>query len=322
MSATSLNLGASLVGLAMAAAIVSPRRLRRPEAGLAIILFTVAVASAMITLQHSNVSDAAIDVYERVEFFLALLAGPLLYLYSRSSLREEQPAPRDAVHALPTLILLVGLPPITLLMAQQFAYTASTAWLFLRSETARPEQKIWPRRLIAGFVAIHIAQLIRLTFNDVAVLRNIVPTAMSAVVLTVAVWGFRASIVRSNGPKYAKSPLPEGADSLMDRLQQVIAVERAFVDPSLSLDRLAQKLGVPPHLLSRLLNDRVRVTFYEYVNKFRVEELCLLLKNRENDRYTIDALAERSGFASRSGFYAAFKRYTGLTPTEYRRRGV
>jgi AraC-like DNA-binding protein len=268
------------------------------------------------------VSDSAIDVYERVEFFLGLLAGPLLYLYSRSSLREEQLSRRDAVHALPTFVLLIGLPSITLLMAQQFGYTAATAWLFLRSETARTEQKIWPRRLIVGFVTIHVAQLIRLTLNDVAVLRNIVPTAMSVVVLTVAVSGFRTSILRSNGPKYAKSPLPEEADSLMDRLQQVIAVERAFVDPSLSLDRLAQKLEVPPHLLSRLLNDRLGVTFYEYVNKFRVEELSLLLKKRENDRYTIDSLAERSGFASRSGFYSAFKRYTGMTPTEYRRRGV
>jgi hypothetical protein len=54
MSATSLNLGASLVGLAMAAAIVSPRRLRRPEVVLAILLLTVAVASAMITLQPAT----------------------------------------------------------------------------------------------------------------------------------------------------------------------------------------------------------------------------------------------------------------------------
>jgi len=322
MSATSLNLGASLVGLAMATAIVSPRRMRRPEMGLAIILVTVAVASAMITLQHGDVSDAAIDVYERVEFFLGLLSGPFLYVYCRSSLRDEPVAPRDAVHALPTLVLFIALPPITLLMAQQFAYTAATVWLFLHSETARPERKIWPRRLISGFATIHIAQLVRLTFNDVAALRNIVPTAVSVVVLTVAVWGFRASIVRSNGPKYAKSPLPLDADALMDRLQHVIAVERAFIDPSLSLDGLAQRVDAPPHLLSRLFNDRLGVSFYEYVNKLRVDQLCLLLKDRENDRYTIDALAERSGFASRSGFYTAFKRYTGMTPTEYRRRGV
>jgi AraC-like DNA-binding protein len=307
MTATSLNLGASLVGLAMAAVIVFPRR-RMQEVGFATLLTTLAIASAMITLQHNTHSRAAIDIYERVEFLFGLLAGPILYLYTR----EEALRPRDALHAAPLLILLFGLPPITLMMAQQFVYTSVSASIVYRRRAFWG----WPARIIAAFIVIHVAQIVRLTFSDVAVLRNVVPTVMSLVVLTGAVAGFRSAIVRA--PKYAKSPLTD-PETLMRRLREVVVTDRAYANPALSLDSLAAKLGVSPHLVSRVFNERLGLTFYEFVNRFRVEDLCALLKDRSNDRFTIDALAERSGFASRSAFYAAFKRQVGMTPTEYRR---
>jgi AraC-like DNA-binding protein len=67
--------------------------------------------------------------------------------------------------------------------------------------------------------------------------------------------------------------------------------------------------------LDELLVQRKGISFVEWLNSFRIEYAKNLLLS--NDQYTIDALSTMSGFSSRSAFYAAFKKITQITPTEY-----
>jgi len=119
--------------------------------------------------------------------------------------------------------------------------------------------------------------------------------------------------------RYVRSSLGDAdASELESRLGAVMANERPWLDCNLSLDQLAAAAGASPHHLSELLNAKMGTSFNELVARHRLEEARQRLADPANDRYTIEAIAESSGFASRSSFYAAFRRAFGTTPTRYR----
>ena len=94
--------------------------------------------------------------------------------------------------------------------------------------------------------------------------------------------------------------------------------ERLYLDPALTLVRVARKLGLPQARLSQLLNDNNGTTFKQYIAQLRVDETQRLLLEQPDQ--TLEAIAEAAGFQSLSTFYAAFKKANGCTPALYRQR--
>ncbi len=115
------------------------------------------------------------------------------------------------------------------------------------------------------------------------------------------------------------SPDP-AEERLAHALQQLMAVERAYRREELSLASLAAELAVPEYRLRRLINQRLGFrNFNAFVNAFRLDEVCLALRNPEHRDLPVLTLALESGFQSIGPFNRAFKLLTGMTPTEYRK---
>lgn len=89
-----------------------------------------------------------------------------------------------------------------------------------------------------------------------------------------------------------------------------------FQDNELSLAKLAEASGLNIHLASKAINECSGGNFYDWVNLYRVEKAksLLLESNAQVSRICFDV-----GFNSKSTFYAAFKKVTGLTPGAYRK---
>lgn len=94
----------------------------------------------------------------------------------------------------------------------------------------------------------------------------------------------------------------------------------AYRDPAASLASIAGNLGVTAQALSQALNQHGGTTFSVYMAEWRVRHAREALLDPAHDFLTIEAIASRSGFASRSAFYRAFREHHGLTPVEYRAR--
>lgn len=108
----------------------------------------------------------------------------------------------------------------------------------------------------------------------------------------------------------------EELDLLKNRLTQLMAVERPFLDSNLNLVKLSEMLNLTPHKLSYTINSGYHLNFFQYVNQYRVEKAKeLLLNNSKN--YTVLAIAYESGFNSKTAFNTTFKKLSGQTPTEY-----
>lgn len=107
-----------------------------------------------------------------------------------------------------------------------------------------------------------------------------------------------------------------GMECLEHKLAKLNQREQPFLNPDLNLDELAAMLGTNHTYLSSFINHHFGVNFNDYLNGLRVEHACILLLSK-GQQISIDQVYERSGFHSRSTFYAAFKKHTGVTPAAF-----
>jgi AraC-like DNA-binding protein len=124
-------------------------------------------------------------------------------------------------------------------------------------------------------------------------------------------------------PKYQKSGLShEQSENYLHRLRQFMETKKIYTKSDLTLNELAERLAVPAHHLSQIINDRLQQNFYDLVNNYRVEEAKKRLLDPANQHLTILAIAYEVGFSSKSVFNAAFKRYAKMTPSQFKKRAV
>lgn len=121
--------------------------------------------------------------------------------------------------------------------------------------------------------------------------------------------------------KYKNTPLnTEESDYYHQQLQQIMQEEHPFLEPSLSLRQLAQRLDWHPNKLSQLLNDKIGKNFSEYINHYRVHTFMQLAQQPNNAHLSLLGLAFESGFNSKTTFNTFFKKETGMTPKQWRQQ--
>ncbi len=95
-------------------------------------------------------------------------------------------------------------------------------------------------------------------------------------------------------------------------------IKKPYLDPDLTLPKLAESLGVPTHHLSQVINEMHGSNFFDFINQFRVEEVKRKIQDPKFQNYSLLGIALESGFNSKSAFNRVFKNLTGTTPSEFR----
>lgn len=103
------------------------------------------------------------------------------------------------------------------------------------------------------------------------------------------------------------------------KLTVLVEKERVFLDPDLTLGKVADAIGIPAGYLSKLINEEHGKNFADYINYYRVEEVKRRLKDQQYDTLSIFGIALETGFNSKSSFNSAFKKVTGMTPSDYKK---
>ena len=101
-------------------------------------------------------------------------------------------------------------------------------------------------------------------------------------------------------------------------LKKAVKENDYYLDPELSLPSLAQKLEMPVHELSRIINTALKKSFNDFINEYRVAEVIKRMQDPAYDWITLVGIAYDSGFNSKSTFNLIFKKITGKTPAEYK----
>jgi len=118
--------------------------------------------------------------------------------------------------------------------------------------------------------------------------------------------------------KYAHSYIKGvDIDSVMERLYEIMELEKAFADEDISLKSVANELGVTTHQLSQILNEKIKKNFNTFVNEYRINEAKQLLVD-EPER-TILSVSVAVGFNSYVTFVTTFSKMVGISPSQYRK---
>lgn len=106
-----------------------------------------------------------------------------------------------------------------------------------------------------------------------------------------------------------------GTDEMGIRIEHFMLVQRAYLMPTLKISDVVRHIGSNRTYVSNWFNHNRQSTFFSYVNQLRIKHACDLLNTTD---MPLEAIAQESGFNSKSSFYRIFKNLKGCTPNEYR----
>lgn len=122
-------------------------------------------------------------------------------------------------------------------------------------------------------------------------------------------------------PKYQNSTLtPRASSSMLEQVVAYVAKNKPFLDNELRLSGLAEQLSISRHHLSQVINEQMGMSFSDFINSYRIKAAKEMLTDPAyEDQYIIN-IAYEAGFNNKTSFNKAFKKATGLSPSEYRKR--
>jgi AraC-like DNA-binding protein len=106
----------------------------------------------------------------------------------------------------------------------------------------------------------------------------------------------------------------------IERIRQGMEEDEMYLKPNLNIEEFARKVGIHYREVSAIINKHFDTNFFEYVNLYRVNKAKEMLNDPKFAEMTILDILLESGFNSKSSFHRFFKRYTGVSAAEYRKK--
>lgn len=128
-----------------------------------------------------------------------------------------------------------------------------------------------------------------------------------------------SSLLEGPIAKYKKSSLVDDhKETILLAIKNQMENEKYFLKTTASLSGLSKAIHQSSHHVSQVINEKLNQSFFEMIAQYRVEEAKVILKTDLGKNLTIEEIAERVGYNSKSAFNTAFKKFTSLTPSSYR----
>ena len=194
----------------------------------------------------------------------------------------------------------------------------------------------WLRALVIGFLLVMISEAILVAAKIINIYTNFsfslfVNIGLTGYYITFALVNLLVfTAVRYFGAFEQISEIKVTKKARDERFFQpelALSVDNAirggqiYMDPDITLDKLAETLKILPRDLSSLINRHFGVNFYEFINRYRIEEAKRMLSSEKYRATTITDIYLKVGFNSKSVFYTFFKKLEGMTPSQCRQIG-
>ncbi len=130
---------------------------------------------------------------------------------------------------------------------------------------------------------------------------------------------FQAINTNSSRPKYFYTNLSSSQKkSILGRLESLMVQEKPYLLQDLTLEDVSEKLGISKRHISQVINEKLQRNFKDYINGYRIREATEILERNARDIRIYEVMYD-VGFNNKSSFNFSFKKFTGLTPREYRK---
>jgi AraC-like DNA-binding protein len=297
--------------------------------GFSVLL--TSVAAALISARLAGLAPAT-AITEHTINLLGLCAFPIVVLYARYA-AVAPVTTAQAAWWLPAAgyAAIVGVRavvddttrvPFAWLAPLVCSFTMAAAFTLWLHRDQRRDVAIPAESLVAFVAVLNVAQLVRMEFGHIALVRAIVPIVMSLGFVAIAAFATWSTFAKATTAQpYERSGLDErSARQLLARIDDVLRRDRVYTRADLTLAHLAAAVSATPHQVSEALNHYAGSSFTDVITRMRVEDVKVQLRDPVNDLFTIEGIGLSAGFGSRSALYSAFKRLEGITPTQFRKR--
>ena len=109
-------------------------------------------------------------------------------------------------------------------------------------------------------------------------------------------------------------------DKLSKKIKYIIVNKKKYKDKDFSARQLASDIGTNSRYVSAVIRICFGCNYSEFVNKYRIEEAVSILENEKFDGLTMCDVSDLVGFANRQSFYAAFFKFKGMSPCDYKKQ--
>ena len=127
-------------------------------------------------------------------------------------------------------------------------------------------------------------------------------------------------IITAHPPKGSRDGDDKERDEAIRGIKNYMERAEPYLEPSLSISDLSKQVNLPLKELSVLINHNLNQHFFDFVNEYRIKKAMEILADPSKSDLTILEILYEVGFNSKSSFNTAFKKYTKLTPTQYRKQ--
>lgn len=275
------------------------------------------------------------NIFIQLGLSACLLIGPFLFLYLKSYAADEKQ--NWPIHVIPYLLAITVLgffyPYVdhVAIWSSWILKVIYGQWLiyiivslkYLHPIIQKIKQKEALKRMDVWLLSIYLGvAFIWLAYTTAAYTSYIVGAlsftfVLYLIVLLLIFRNSSESTFFNEKEKYKNKELDKETQEFIGQKLSIIVEKELFLNPNFGLEEAAKELKLTKHLLSQYVNEIVGKSFSNLIKEYRIEKAKKLLETEKN--YTIESLGYNSGFSSKSTFFTAFKKTTGLTPAEYQK---
>lgn len=178
----------------------------------------------------------------------------------------------------------------------------------------------WLKLITYTFIVMNLLVIFVYQFTNI----TISPIVEAILIFMAGYFGLRQSEIFNSEQvppvKYKTSGLTsEKSNEIKTQLLSLLDDEKIYLKEGLTVSDLSSLLNVTNVYLSQVINERFNLSFYNLIAKYRSEEAARRLKADQYKHHTLSSIGFDVGFGSKSTFNSAFKKYIGVTPSEYRK---
>ncbi|MEL7147218.1 MAG: helix-turn-helix domain-containing protein [Bacteroidota bacterium] len=339
----------ALQALFFAGLIGFRKSLKQHDKWLLLLLLCLGLSQLLHFLRWDGYLEEYLPFLLRARFLFPAFVGALFYGFILRMTGVQVTSGRIFLILLPGMINLLLLAPYLILpAATKIEYQLSElfplnyyavylisraslitfAWISYRKLSSFAKAPVWLIK-VAIFLLVHsvilaVINIIDFFFYEITSYYyiNLASTLFVFVMIYFSTRHSKIYLEVTARPeeqaRYEKSGLsPDKANQILRSLDSLMVNEHLYRQQGITQGKIAHIMNTSSNHLSQALNEQRSQKFTDYLNAYRVKDVKKRMANKTNDRYTLLALAEQSGFGSKASFNTVFKKHTGQTPTEY-----
>jgi AraC-like DNA-binding protein len=275
------------------------------------------------------------NIFIQIGLSACTLIGPFLFLYLTSY--SENDKPNWARHIIPYLVIMTVLGIfypyvehqeiwirwiVKAIYFQWFVYIA-LSFKYIQPIIQKIKEKESLKKLEVWFLSIFFGVAFVWFAYTFAAYTSYIVGALSftfilyLIVLLLVFKNSQEAAFFQEKERYKNKTIEKETLDLISQKITIIVEKELFLNSNFTLEEAAKELKVPKHILSQYINEVLGKSFSNLIKEYRIEKAKKLLETEKN--LTVESLGYDSGFNSKSTFFTAFKKQTGLTPTEYQK---